>query len=324
VRELYLQGSFDVVHVEHLRGIASMEPLAGIAPLVWDAVDCISLLCKRTITGGPSLKVRMVARVELERTRRYEARMVRRLPHIVITSERDRQAMIELSRTAGNNEMSHNEQAGACMCVLPNGVDLHYFHPMQLERRRFNLVFSGKMSYHANVATALYLYHQIMPLIWQRNPEATLTIVGSKPPAVIQGLAADPRVEVTGYVDDIRPYIARADVMLCPMVYSVGIPNKVLEAAAIGTPVILTAQAASSLGAVPGRDLLAASSAQEFADATLNLLEDDELRAAFSEAGRKYVERQHDWRVITGRLVDIYHQAISDHANVRGRTLARS
>jgi len=323
VQELCKQRSIDVVHVEHLRGIASMEPIADIAPLVWDAVDCISLLCKRTIADGPDLKVRAVARLELPRTRRYEARMARRLRHILITSERDRQAMIELSRAAVKRETGPDKEPGAGIHVLPNGVDLRYFQPMRLERRRFNLVFSGKMSYHANVATALYLYQQIMPLVWQRKPEATLTIVGSKPPAIIRGLALDPRVEVTGYVDDIRPYVARADVMLCPMVYSVGIQNKVLEAAALGTPVILAAQAAASLGAVPGRDLLAASSAQEFADATVNLLEHDELRAALGEAGRRFVERHHDWHVVTGRLVDIYHEAISEHTDVLDRLPAR-
>jgi glycosyltransferase involved in cell wall biosynthesis len=320
VQNLCAQRPFDVVHVEHLRGIASMdslESIAGIPPLVWDAVDCISLLCKGTTTAGPNLKVRAVALLEYKRTRRYEARMLGHLRHTVVTSERDRQAMIEVYRSEMNNESSSDEELGAGIYVLPNGVDLEYFHQMPQERCRFNLVFSGKMSYHANVATALYLYQQIMPLIWQRKPEATLTIVGSKPPAMIQRLASDPRVEVTGYVDDMRLYVGRADVMLSPMVYSVGIQNKVLEAMAIGTPVVVAAQAAAALGAQPGRDLLTAASAQEFADATLNLLDDAQLRAALSESGRKYVEQQHDWRAVTGRLVNVYQQAIADHVRAQ-------
>ena len=153
--------------------------------------------------------------------------------------------MIELLRTHTRDFTS--EEPGAGISVIPNGVDLEYFRPLQLERQRFNLVFSGKMSYHANVATALYLYHQIMPLIWQHRPEATLTIVGSKPPKTIQALGNDPRVEVTGYVEDMRPYVGRAEVMLSPMVYSVGIQNKVLEAMALGTPVVAAAQAAAAL-----------------------------------------------------------------------------
>jgi polysaccharide biosynthesis protein PslH len=320
VQDLCAKRSFDVMHVEHLRGIASVEASGSNLPLVWDAVDCISLLCKQTITAGPNLSVRTVALLEHKRTRRYEARMLSRLQHVVVTSERDRQAMIELYRAEMNSESSNNEGLGMGIHVLPNGVDLQYFHPLQEERRRFNLVFSGKMSYHANVATALYLYQQIMPLVWQHKPEATLTIVGSKPPVMIQRLADDPRVEVTGYVDDMRHYVGRAEVMLSPMVYSVGIQNKVLEAMALGTPVVVAAQAAATLGTQHGRDLLTANSAQEFATATLNLLDDAALRATLSESGRKYVEQHHDWRVVTGRLEAVYQRAIAEYAETQRRS----
>ncbi|MFL5658053.1 MAG: glycosyltransferase [Ktedonobacteraceae bacterium] len=314
-QQLCAQRPFDVVHVEHLRGIASMQQIARTHPLVWDAVDCISLLCKHTIVAGPSRAVRMVALLEHQRTRRYEAKTLSQLQHTVVTSEHDRQAMIELLRTHTRDFTS--EEPGAGISVIPNGVDLEYFRPLQLERQRFNLVFSGKMSYHANVATALYLYHQIMPLIWQHRPEATLTIVGSKPPKTIQALGNDPRVEVTGYVEDMRPYVGRAEVMLSPMVYSVGIQNKVLEAMALGTPVIAAAQAAAALGTQAGRDLLVATSAQDFADATLRLMDDAELRVSLSQYGRTYVEEQHDWRTVTSRLVEVYEQAITAHAKRR-------
>jgi glycosyltransferase involved in cell wall biosynthesis len=156
-----------------------------------------------------------------------------------------------------------------------------------------------------------------MPLIWKRRPEATLTIVGSNPPKSIQQLAKDPRVEVTGYVDDLRPYVRHAEVMLSPMVYSVGIQNKVLEAMALGTPVVVAEQAAAALGAVPNRDLLIARSAEEFAQATLRVMDNAELRATLSRNGREYVAQQHDWQVVTSGLVDIYQQAIVTHAGAR-------
>ncbi len=286
-------------------------------PLVWDAVDCISLLSKHTAQAGPSLSVRAVAFLEQKRTQHYEARMVRQHRHITVTSERDRQALIDLHRMHTGDLLSSDEQLAPGIHVLPNGVDLEYFRPLQQDRRRFNLVFSGKMSYHANVATALYLYHQIMPLIWQQRPGATLTIAGSKPPKSLQALARDPRVTVTGYVADMRPYVGRAEVMLSPMVYSVGIQNKVLEAMALGTPVVVAAQAAAALGARPGRDLLVAESAHEFAEATLRLMDDAELRASLEQHGRAYVEQHHNWRAVTDRLVDVYQRAINDHASTR-------
>lgn len=304
--------AFDVVHVEHLRGIASIERVDTLPPVVWDAVDCISLLWKHTIVAGPSLPLRMVARVEHKRTQQYEARLTRQFRHIVVTAERDRQALVELQRTQRGEMLISDEVLGANIQVLPNGVDLQYFRPLQEEHHRYNIVFPGKMSYHANVATALYLYKQIMPIIWQRRPEATLTIVGSKPPQVIQQLAQDSRVQVTGYVEDIRPYIRRATVVLCPMVYSVGIQNKALEAMALGVPLIAAKQSAA-FGAQPGRDLLVAETATEFAEAALRVIEDVTLQATLRQCGRMYVEQHHDWQGITNDLVAVYQQAIADY-----------
>ncbi len=316
VQQLCAHRAFDVVHVEHLRGIASMGPLFETQPLVWDAVDCISLLSKHTMTSGPSVSVRAVARFEHKRTRRYEASMLEVLSHVIVTSERDRQAMIDLRRLHGSADLtSSDEELGAGIRVLPNGVDLDYFRPLAQERQPLNLVFSGKMSYHANIATALYLHQQIMPLIWRQRPEATLTIVGSKPPKVISDMAGDPRITVTGYVDDMRGYVGRAQVMLSPMVYSVGIQNKVLEAMALGTPVVVAARAAESLGGRPGHDLLTAETAQEFAQATLQLLEDASLRASLGQNGRTYVERHHDWNIVTDQLIDVYERAIDTYAH---------
>src|SRR5712692_4004555 len=315
VQRLCLQRSFDVIHVEHLRGIASMEALARTHPLVWDAVDCISLLSKHAMTAGPAFSVRAVARLEYKRTQRYEARMLNQLSHVVVTSQNDREAMIALRRVSLQDVASSDDTLGSGIRVLTNGVDLAYFRPLAREQHRFNLVFSGKMSYHANIATALYLSKQIMPLIWQRQPGATLTIVGSNPPKAVRELASDPRVEVTGYVDDMRPYVGRAEIMLSPMVYSVGIQNKVLEAMALGTPVVVAKQAASALGARPGRDLLVAESAREFAEATLRLMDDAELRASLEQHGRAYVEQHHNWRAVTDRLVDVYQRAINDYAS---------
>jgi sugar transferase (PEP-CTERM/EpsH1 system associated) len=309
VQDICARRSFDVVHVEHLRGIASMEPLASTHPLVWDAVDCISLLCKLTMSAGPTLSVRTLARLEYKRTQRYEANMLNMLRHVVVTSERDRQVMIGLRRMHNGDLLRSSDELSTGITVLPNGVDLDYFHPMPEPRRHLNLVFSGKMSYHANIAAALYLCQQIMPLIWQYRPGATLSIVGSKPPKVIQSLAIDPRIEVTGYVEDMRTYVGRAEVMLIPMVYSVGIQNKVLEAMALGTPVVVTAQAAEALEAIQGRDLLVAESAQGFASAALRLLDDAELCAALSHNGRAYVEQKHKWQDAYEQLVAIYQRA---------------
>lgn len=315
-QQLCVQRTFDVIHVEHLRGIASVEQLASNYPLVWDAVDCISLLFQQTAKYGHSLPIRAMATLEHKRTQRYETAMLKHLPYIVTISERDRQAMLNLYHAQMDTVKRVGEDVDVSIDVVSSGVDLAYFYPVEQELSPYNIVFSGKMSYHANVAAALYLYNEIMPLVWKQQPEVTLTLVGSNPPKSLQRLVNDPRVNVTGYVDDIRPYVRNAQVMVSPMVYSVGLQNKVLEAMALGTPAIVAAQSAQALKALHGSDFLVAHSTQEFAEATLLLLNDPELRKKISQNGRHYVEQNHNWSVAAEQLVSVYQQAIAKKNNI--------
>lgn len=306
---------FDIVHVEHLRGIASMLPLARYHPLVWDAVDCISLLYQQAATAGPSRFVRAITTLDYNRMQQYEANVLAQHVHTITTSERDRQELLDLSHKFARHELYSDEDAEIHCDVIPCGVDLEYFQP-QPGQQRFpaQIVFFGKMSYHANIAAVHFLYQQIMPRIWQQQPEVRLAIIGDNPPLSIQRLTKDSRVEVTGYVEDLRPLITRARVMVCPMVYSVGLQNKVLEAMALGIPTVVTAQSALALQALQGRDLLVATSPEDFADCTLRLLQDADLHSMLSQYGRHYVEQYHNWRSITDCLVNVYQHVIAEFA----------
>ncbi len=112
--------------------------------------------------------------------------------------------------------------------VVPNGVDLDYFSPLATPREGNVVVFSGRMSFHANVAAASILTREIMPLVWERRPDVRLVLAGSSPPRSVRRLACDRRVNVTGYVADLRPYIGGATVAVSPTPYAVGMQNKVL------------------------------------------------------------------------------------------------
>ncbi len=142
-----------------------------------------------------------------------------------------------------------------------------------------------------------------------------MQIIGQNPPGTISNSqlaipAGRGAVEVTGYVSDIRPYLRRATVAVAPMAYGAGIQNKVLEAMACGTPVLATRQAVAALGAVDGTEVLVAEGAEEFARRILEMLADAELRERTGRAGRRYVEREHDWNCMAERLESIYREAI--------------
>jgi len=299
---------FDVVHVEHLRGARyGLEMRAQVnarqtrLPVVWDSVDSISLLFRQAMVQGKSLLSRGITRFELGRTEKYEAWLVDQFDRVVVTSQTDRLALLSLA----SKEVQPDQ-----VQVLPNGVDLDYFKPSQDVRREpETLVISGKMSYHANVAMSLHFLQDIMPIVWAGRPGVKVRIVGKDPPPQVQALAANPNVEVTGTVPDIRPYLQTGTVAVAPVAYGAGIQNKVLEAMACGTPVVASRQAAAALSAEPGRDLLTAENPQEFANALLGLLTDAARCEQIGRAGRQYVERCHNWSDIAARLETIYTQA---------------
>jgi sugar transferase (PEP-CTERM/EpsH1 system associated) len=300
--ELVHSGAFDVVHVEHLRA-SWLIPLVEDLPVVYDSVDCISLLFEHTLRSGPRWTSRLKARLDLARTRRYESLLLRSVSRVVVTSERDRSALEGLAR--GDNH--------APITVIPNGVDLAYFRPPADAESGdgHTVVFTGKMSYHANEAAVLFFAEQVLPRIWAEKPEVRFRVVGKDPTGAIRALQTDGRVEVTGTVDDMRPYLAQAAVSVCPAKYAVGVQNKVLEAMAMGTPVVTSSTGAAGFAAEDGRHFLVADDPADFAAAVLSVLASKELARRLSGEGRRFVEQHHNWESSAAALVGVYEQAVA-------------
>lgn len=294
---LLAREQFDVTHVEHLRGAVLAEALDDL-PVVFDSVDSIALLFEKVLKSAPTPKSRLMAMLDLARTRRFEGRLTKRFPAVIVTSTADRQALIDLGSAAER------------ITVVPNGVDLDYFRPMNVKRDPLRLVFTGKMSYHANIAAAQDLAEKIMPLVWQQQPDAHLQIVGKDPSPVIRLLGQHPNITVTGFVPDMRPYLAEAAVAISTVRYGVGIQNKVLEAMAMATPVVCSPQACSALSTQMGRDLLVGETPEAIAGHILQLLNQPETRAALGAAGRQYVERNQSWTRAVELLEEIYERVV--------------
>ena len=300
--------AFDVVHIEHLRGVNYALALKSHfdgenkIPIVWDSVDSISMLFKQASAASKSFFGRWLTRFELGRTERYESWLPGQFEQTLVTSQVDKNAFLSLpSSTATNSNIT----------VLPNGVDLEYFTPdSSVEREPDTLVLTGKMSYHANISMALHLVERIMPLVWKERPGVKVNIVGKDPALEVKSLAVDPRIVVTGTVDDIRPYLRKATISVAPIMYGAGIQNKVLEAMACGTPVVSTPQAAAALATQPDLDLITAGEPANFAQAVLSLLEDMGLRQKIGSAGRRYVETHHQWDRIVENLVKVYQELV--------------
>jgi sugar transferase (PEP-CTERM/EpsH1 system associated) len=308
------RGKFDVIHVEHLRGVQyglylkSQLADRSRLPIIWDSVDAISLLFRQAMVESKSLSSRTLTRFELGRTERYEGWLLNQFDQVLVTSPCDQKALIDLV-PAGEPSPHVN--------VLRNGVDFGYFQPNNaVPREPASVVISGKMSYHANVTMTMNFIHQIMPLVWQARPEVKVYVVGKDPAPQVQALGSEPRVEVTGTVSDIRPYLWKASLSAAPIAYGAGIQNKVLEAMACGTSVVASSQAVSALTVIPGQDALVADNPTDFAAAILALLKDVPLRNNLGRAGRAYVEQNHNWDSKAAQLETIYERAIQTRQGV--------
>ncbi|MGB8275226.1 MAG: TIGR03087 family PEP-CTERM/XrtA system glycosyltransferase [Alphaproteobacteria bacterium] len=199
-----------------------------------------------------------------------------------------------------------------------NGVDFRFYAPDQVFENPYResagpgpapvLTFTGAMDYWANVDAVTWFVADVFPGIRRRLPDVRFYIVGAKPSAAVRRLARTPGVFVTGRVPDVRPYLAHATAVVAPLRVARGIQNKVLEAMAMAKAVVATPQALEGLGAAPGREIVVAGGASEFAHAVTALLEaDGDTRRTVGGAARAHVLAHHDWDSELACLARILH-----------------
>jgi sugar transferase (PEP-CTERM/EpsH1 system associated) len=186
---------------------------------------------------------------------------------------------------------------GAPSVVMPNGVDLAAYRPTANAPEPGHLVFVGVMNYYPNVDGCLWFCEEILPALRGRHPDVRLSIVGAHPSPEIRRLASLPGVEVTGFVDDPRAWLRRAAVSVAPLRIARGIQNKVLEAMAMGLPVVGTTSATQGVGGDAGRDFVVADDAPGQVAALHALLSDPRSAAELGARARAFVEGRYDWEV---------------------------
>ena len=201
------------------------------------------------------------------------------------------------------------EIPGAPSIVMRNGVDLTHHAPAPDRAEPGHLVFVGVMDYYPNVDGCSWFADEILPAVRRAVPEARFTIVGSKPTPEVLALGERDGIEVTGFVDDPREYLARAAVSVAPLRVARGIQNKVLEALAMGLPTVGTTSATQGVEGSPGHDFLVADEAADFAEQVIALLQDPERARALGRAGRDFVERTYDWEACLSPLDEILDRA---------------
>jgi sugar transferase (PEP-CTERM/EpsH1 system associated) len=187
--------------------------------------------------------------------------------------------------------------------VVPTGVDTEYFRPGTTRQGvGKRLVFTGSMDWLPNEDGMLYFCRDILPLIRRDEPDVTLSIVGRAPTPAIRRLGETPGVDVTGRVEDVRPYIDGAAVYVVPLRIGGGTRLKIFEAMSMGRAVVSTTIGAEGLPVTPDQNILTADEPETFARAVVQLVRDEALRRRLEHRARELVVERYDWSVVANSL----------------------
>jgi polysaccharide biosynthesis protein PslH len=199
---------------------------------------------------------------------------------------------------------------------FPNGVDSDYFAPGDEAYDPRCISFVGRMDYYPNQECVFDFCENVLPLVRQRRPDVEFIIVGADPSPAVKKLGERPGITVTGSVPDVRPYLRRSAVMVAPLNIARGTQNKILEAMAMGVPVVTSAIAAQGVDAIAQEHFLVAQTREECSAAVLRVLEDPAERRRLAVAGRNRMLSHHAWPHSMRRLDTLIDGCLSRYGRL--------
>ncbi|HOJ53108.1 MAG TPA: glycosyltransferase family 4 protein [Phycisphaerae bacterium] len=212
----------------------------------------------------------------------YQRRYLRQVQAVTVLSEADRRFCYAYTRHP------------RVVCI-PHGVDCDHYAPQQTPPDEDRIIFWGSLTFGPNISAILYFAEKVWPQVLRRRPGLRWTIIGRGDSPALQSVRVMPGVDLVGQVEDIRPHAARAAVVVVPMVSGAGIKNKIMEAWAMGKPVLCTPRALGSLPGEHSRNVWLARTPRELATGLLRLLEQPGLREALGTAARQTALRHCSW-----------------------------
>ncbi|WP_164886870.1 glycosyltransferase [Piscinibacter defluvii] len=289
VHELLAGERFDVVVFDFVHA-AVLRPAHVDAATVCFTHNVEAEIFARHVKAAGNPLMRAVWASQAGKMQQFERTALRAFDTVVAVSERDADWFREHYQLAAVD-------------TIPTGVDLDFFAwrepPALDEAHAPTLVFTGSMDWAANIDGIRHFLAEVWPRVRQARPDARLVVVGRRPPAtLVEQAKALPGVQLTGYVDDVRPYVHAAHVFIIPLRVGGGTRIKAFEAMAMGCPVVSTAIGIEGLDVQPDEHFLLRDAAQDQAEAILRLLGDAALRNRLSRQARRCVEERFGHRVV--------------------------
>jgi glycosyltransferase involved in cell wall biosynthesis len=291
IKKLLAEQSFDLMV---LSGAHTLNALTGLQtpPIVADMCDAKSDRIRRQIASTDSFVWKAWSLFKLWEMEGLERRTFRKAASTLFASDRDRNIVPDRNR--------------AHSFVVANGVDTEYWQRKSDSLGKHTLIFTGAMHFPPNSDTAMLLIEKVFPAVRRVIPDARLLIVGHSPGKKLQEAGHQPGITVTGFVDDVRPYLEQATVFVSPMRFGAGIQNKLLEAMSMGLPIITSSVAGDGIsvnGAKP--PFYVVDDLDAFANCAIELLQRYEAAPTPEYYAREYVETHFTWERNVQRFNEI-------------------
>jgi len=295
IQKLIKADEFDLIHCDSLQMSHNLSIIDSI-PKVLTEHNVESQIIKRYFENETNLIKKGIIYYQWKKLFKYEIEICKKFDHCITVSEEDKKIL--------ENHGNIN-----CISVVSNGVDTDYFKLLATSHQtpEESIVITGSMDWLPNSDAVEYFCRDILPLIWEDKPNLRFYVVGRNPTEAVKKLAEkDHRLVVTGIVDDVRSYVAKAKVFVVPLRIGGGSRLKILEAMSMKKAVVSTSIGAEGLGVEHGKNIILADGPESFANAVKKVFKDDELRKSLENEGEKLVKEKYDWSVVAVGLKEVW------------------
>lgn len=292
------ENQFDLIHVDGLAGAQFALAYCDM-PKIIDARDAIWLSHNRQMRNKTNVLLKMYYWLKLFRLKKYELKIYAKFDRVVFISKVDEQTIFSLSNGKLDN-----------LATIPFGIDIPEIKSNKHSTKPLSLVFTGNMPYFPNIDAMLYFCKDIFPIVKKEFPDLRLYIVGKNPGPEILKLSEPNDIMVTGEVEDIRVWLEKAAIFVCPLRYGSGMKIKILEAMAMAKPIVSTSVGVEGIKIKNGENIIIADNSTSFASKTIELLRNENLRNHIGENGRKLVEKEYRWEKASSEFNNLYSEVI--------------
>lgn len=299
LEQLSRETKFDIAHADQLNMAQYAEQISGAAKIL-DAHNALWLLYQRladTLSLGPQ---KLIYGRDWRLLKKYEGRICREFDGILAVSQEDKSALEEAIGQKSD------------MTVIPIAVDLDELPLIERKPDADHILHIGTMYWPPNIDAVNWFIEDVLPIIHETRPQTTFDVVGLRPPQELVDLGQrEPRINVTGYVEDTQPYYQKAGAFIVPVRAGGGMRVKILNALAQGMPLVTTTLGCEGIAVTHGKDVLIADTPEAFAEAVLRLLDDRELAQELGRCGRELIRTTYDYRAACRPIDELYKRAKS-------------